>query len=220
MCASVPPTTTVYVDDIAITAEGNAAQVLQSLTEAEAVIRDEIEGPLACVIEKGKAAVVASSKRVADTLRSRFGEYAGNIGADRNEARRREKAVPNLGIDFALGRRRAQHGKDTKRRARMVRLGLKAKRVAKLRAIAGKRTPAVFVTGPLPEAAYGAAVNGITDREVTLLRRAAAHAHTPRARGQIAQAPHAARRDPDVDGGDRGRPTVRQRSLASLLIGA
>ncbi len=182
--ASVPPILTVYVDDIAITAEGSATQVVQALTEAEAVVREEIEGPLSCVIEKGNAAVVASSKRVAAILRNRFGDYAGTKGSNNKGGGGAEVAVPNLGIGFAPGRRRAQHGKNTKRRSRMVRLGLKAKRVAKLRAIAGKRTPGVFVTGPLPEAAYGAAVNGLTDSEVTLLRRAAAHAYTPRAKGR------------------------------------
>ncbi len=182
-CApACPPRLTVYVDDIAIAAEGSAAQVISSLTEAEEILRREIEGPLACVIEKDKAAVVASTKRVASALRKKFGKYAGR--ADVAAGGGREVAVPNSGIDYAPGRKRSQHGGGTKRKTRMTRLRRKAKRVEKLRAIAGKRTPAVFVTGPLPEAAYGAAVNGLTDQEVLALRRAAAHAFSPRARGR------------------------------------
>ncbi len=208
---SVPPRLTVYVDDIAISAEGSAAQVVACLEDAEQIIRDEIEGPLACAIEKGKAAVVASSRRVAQTLRRKFGEYAGmrsdsaagggaraeattavsgsSSQADRARAARartptREQATLNLGIDFAPGRRRSSHGPATKRKSRMQRLRKQAQKVAKLRTIAGKRTSSIFVTGPLAAATYGAAVNGFTDKEVLQLRRAAAHAFTPRAKGR------------------------------------
>ncbi len=181
---TVPTHLTVYVDDIALAAEGTASQVIASLTIAEDALRSEIEGPLACTIEKGKAAVVASSRRIVNTLAARFGDYAGPAAARGVQAGRSDYAVPNLGVDFAPGCRRATHGPRSKRRMRMARLRQKAKRVAKLRAVAGARTPSIFTSGPLPEAVYGAAVNGLTDMEVVALRRAAAHAYTPRAKGR------------------------------------
>ncbi len=122
-------------------------------------------------------------EEVRNALRARFGDYAGPEGA--GGARRQfDEAVPNPRIDFAQGRRRREHGPRSKRRGRMARLRQKARRVAKLRAVAGKRTPAIFTAGPLPEAVYGAAVNGLTDQEVAALRRAAAHAYAPRAKGR------------------------------------
>jgi hypothetical protein len=42
----------------------------------------------------------------------------------------------------------------------------------------------IFVAGPMAEATYGAAVNGLSDADVLALRRAAAHAYSPRARGR------------------------------------
>ncbi len=67
---------------------------------------------------------------------------------------------------------------------RLNKLRRQAGRVARLRAVAGKRTPSIFVAGPLSAAVYGAAVNGLSDQEVLRIRRAAAHAFTPRARGR------------------------------------
>ncbi len=42
----------------------------------------------------------------------------------------------------------------------------------------------MFTAGPMAEATYGAAVNGLSDAEVLALRRAAACAYSPRARGR------------------------------------
>ncbi len=76
------------------------------------------------------------------------------------------------------------HAASGKRRKRFRRLAAKAKRLARIRSIAGRRAPQIFVAGPMAEAVYGAAVNGLSDKEVIALRRAAALAYSPRARGR------------------------------------
>ncbi len=178
--AEIPPSISIYVDDISITAQGSAATIIDIMTQAERIIREEVEGALACTIEVGKAAVIASTRRVAAALRERFGEYAGPpVGGARPEY-----SALNLGVDFAPGRSRRMHGRGSKRNFRFARLRRQAGKIARLRTVAGKRTSAIFVSGPLPAAVYGAAVNGLSDREVLQLRRVAACASSPRARGR------------------------------------
>ncbi len=193
----------VYVDDLALAADGPTPQVVRKLTRAMQLLRDEIEGPLKCVIETDKAAVVASSRPLLGILRDKFGVYAGHDtanagdhGAIRKSHRQRKGGntaartmgrtcvATNLGIDFAPGCARRSHGPRSKRATRLFRLGLKVKRLARIRAIAGKRTSGIFIAGPLPEAVYGAAVNGVSDKEALRLRRAAAVAFSPRAKGR------------------------------------
>ncbi len=90
----------------------------------------------------------------------------------------------NLGIDFTAGQSRRVQDRNSKRAARLVTLKRKTARLQRIRPVAGKRTPTIFCAGPLPEAVYGAAVNGLSDAEVLTLRRCAAQAYTPRARGR------------------------------------
>ncbi len=175
-----PPRLCAYVDDIALSAEGTTQQVIMNLQAAVEVLRDEVEGPLACRIETDKAAVVASSKRLMEALRAKFGKYAGPAAPGKGTG----AAAVNLGIDFAPGRKRRAHGPTAKRRLRINKLRKQLGRVSRLRAVAGRRTPSIFVAGPLAAATYGASVNGVSDIEALRLRRAAAHAFTPRARGR------------------------------------
>ncbi len=178
--ADIPPILNVYVDDIAMSANGPTTRVIRSLTDAHTILRDEIEGPLACKIEHTKAAVVASSRAIVKALRGRFGRYAGpGAGADQGTT-----AAANLGIDFAAGSVRRTHGPNSRRNQRMARLRRQLGRVARLRTVAGSRTKSIFVSGPLSAATYGAAVNGVTDAEALRLRRAASYAFTPRAKGR------------------------------------
>ncbi len=147
------------------------------MTKAVEVLRHEIVDVLGCGIEVGKAAIVASSAQLAAELKRKFGPLAG---PDREPTR----AAANLGIDYAPGRPRTTHAASGRRRRRMDRLARKAARMARIRAVAGKRAKQIFVAGPMAEAVYGAAVNGLSGAEVQSLRRAAATALTPRARGR------------------------------------
>ncbi len=192
-----------FVDDAAISAEGTEQQVINRLTHAASVIKETIEGPLHCAIEVDKAAVVSSSRALTEQLRQRFGSLAGPVvsastsrtsGARRprtqprvRAAARRPRAGPavvNLGIDFAAGAVRRDHGVACKRKKRMKVLQIKTKRLLRIRGLAGRRTPLIFLAGPLPEAVYGASVNGVSDAEALQLRRCAAQAYSPRAKGR------------------------------------
>ncbi len=166
-----------YVDDIAATAEGTIAEVITKLSRAVEVLHHEIVDVLGCSIEAGKAAVVASSAALAARLKRQFGDLAG-------PSRVPDTSAANLGVDFAPGRPRTAHAASGRRRRRMHRLARKAARLARIRSIAGRRAKQIFITGPLAEATYGAAVNGLSGVEVQALRRAAACALTPRARGR------------------------------------
>ncbi len=63
-------------------------------------------------------------------------------------------------------------------------LKMKTKRLLRIKSLAGRRTPLIFMAGPLPEAVYGASVNGVSDTEALHLRRCAAQAFSPRAKGR------------------------------------
>ncbi len=175
-----PPSLGVYVDDVSVSAEGSLSKVVEVMGDASELLKEEIEEALSCRIEVDKAAVVASSWRLTQVLRAKFGRMAGPAG----DGKASHGAALNLGIDYAAGKRRSAHGPGAKRRARLKKLRNQTGRIARLRQIAGRRTPAIFVAGPLPAAVYGAAVNGLSDVEVMKVRRAAAHAYTPRAKGR------------------------------------
>ncbi len=73
----LPATVDMFVDDVAASAGGTSKQVVDRLVNAAEVLQEVIEGPLSCTIEVGKAAVVASSRALADVLHRRFGRLAG-----------------------------------------------------------------------------------------------------------------------------------------------
>ncbi len=193
----------VYVDDVCLSAVGKSQRVIRALSEAAEDLKRELEGPLRCTIETDKAAVVASSRALRDALRCKFGRYAGPDGptsapdgrrvpaargrrrsTTRSATPRQPHAAPNLGIDFAPGCMRRWHNASGRRAARLNKLNIKVRRLARIRTIAGRRTPNIFMAGPLPEAVYGAAVNGLSDKEVLRVRRAAALSYSPRAKGR------------------------------------
>ncbi len=203
-----PANVDMYVDDLALEAEGTMREVVDRLTNAASVLRHVIEDQLECRIELSKASVISSSSALTDMLRNRFGDLAGPppsgyqgrasgrrmhavCGGRRRKVRwggkdkgKTQPAVLNLGVDYAAGQPRRSHGKNCKRKKRLSTMRIKTGKLQKIRAIAGRRTSLIFMAGPLPEATYGAAVNGLSDAEVLAIRRCAAQAYTPRARGR------------------------------------
>ncbi len=167
----------VFVDDIALSVTGEAGDVVNGMEDAAEVLRHELVDVLGCEIEVSKAALVTSSAKLSSTLKKRLGKLAGAADVP-------PEAAANLGVDYAAGKPRRCHAASGKRRRRMRRLAAKSKRLARIRQLLGKRATAVFTTGPMAEAVYGAAVNGMSNAEVMALRRAAAHAYSPRARGR------------------------------------
>ncbi len=171
-----------YVDDLVVTANGSDAGVVNEVCSLAEFLLDKIHGDLACSIEKSKAAVVASSPRVAAAIARRLGAFAGNATGG---TRTRRSAV-NLGIDFAPGRRRTAHASSARRSSRLAALRKRGARLRKARRPLGnqRHRAKVFATGMLPAAVYDAAVNGVSDSEAVRLRRVAALAFTPRAKGR------------------------------------
>ncbi len=168
-----------FVDDIALTVTGSYRQVAEGLIEAKNILQHEVEQSLYCTIEPSKAAVVTSNAKLKKEVATKFGVLAGPIAE-----RYRRRAAPNLGIDYAAGRRRAALASGGKRRRRTGNLQKKALRLGRIRSLLGKRAPMVFAAGPMAEYEYGASVHGLTDSETLLLQRAAAMALSPRARGR------------------------------------
>ncbi len=168
-----------FVDDLAVTITGTYDQVVSGMSQAKEALQHEVEVTLQCSIETSKAAVATSHAGLTKILARRFGDLAGPSGT-----RCTRRAAVNLGIDYAAGRARRALGASGRRRRRMNNLATKSRRLARIRALLGRRAPTVFATGQLAEAEYGAAVHGFTDSEVVKLHRAAAQALTPRARGR------------------------------------
>ncbi len=166
-----------YVDDLALSVTGDAGDVVDSMEEAAEILRHELVDVLGTEIELSKAAIVTSSAKLSHALKRRLGKLAGAADVP-------PEAAANLGVDYAAGRPRRCHAASGRRKRRLRRLAAKAKRLARIRQILGKRAATVFTTGPMAEAVYGAAVNGMSNTEVMALRRAAAHAYSPRARGR------------------------------------
>ncbi len=169
----------VFVDDVALTVTGTKAQVMTALVDAKDILQREITDSLYCHVEMSKAAVVSSDAGLTRALAKKFGDLAGPVSA-----RNGRRAATNLGVDYAAGRSRAALAQSGRRKKRMRTLQLRSRRLARVRSLLGRRAPNIFASGLLAEAEYGAAVNGFTDVEIVKLRRAAAQALTPRARGR------------------------------------
>ncbi len=167
-----------YVDDLAVSVTAPANQVVECTVAIAERLRDKVEFDMGCDIETDKAAVVSSCPRVAAAVAKRLGAYAGR-------ASQRAAAV-NLGVDYAPGRTRRQQNKAGKRLKRYAVMGRKARKLSGIRrAIGGlKRARRLFTSGLLAAAVPDAAVNGVSDREALTLRRTAAMACCPRARGR------------------------------------
>ncbi len=167
-----------YVDDLVVSATGPDKHVEDTIVEAAWELRRQVEEVLGCEIEVAKASVVASNPRLAARIAKRLGAYAGSGGG--------KASAVNLGCDYAPGRRRRFHRHSGKRHGRMLTMVKRTRRLARARRAIGstRRLRKVFTTGLLPAAIPDAAVNGVSDQEALMLRRAAATACSPRARGR------------------------------------
>ncbi len=167
-----------YVDDVVVSATGDEQHVLETVVGAAEELRTQIEQVMGCEIEVDKASVVASNPRLAQRIAARLGIYAGKEGG-------RASAV-NLGMDYAPGRKRGMQKVSGRRIKRYANLRKRASRLIRAtRAVGkGRRARRLFSTGLLPATIPDAAVNGVSDKEALQLRRTAALACAPRARGR------------------------------------
>ncbi len=109
----LPPTVSMdlHVDDYALSCEaGSEDQVARDLTAAQGLLKEVIEGELGAAISVPKAAMVASSLKLAKAIGAAVGELAGPI----------RRAAPNLGTDATAGRRRRAVGSATLGHARLA----------------------------------------------------------------------------------------------------
>ncbi len=148
-----------YVDDLVVTVTADHDRAAQIATEIAESLRAKIEGVMGCEIELSKAAVVASSRRVAASVTRQLGDYAGQDG--------QRASFVNLGIGFAPARPRTAHRRSTKRRKRYAALARRGRKLCRSRRALGgaRRAKKLFTIGLLPAAIHDAAVKGVIDRE-------------------------------------------------------
>ena len=96
-----------FIDDLQVACSGRASEVVQTLKQAVGDLESFVLDDLGADIAYDKAAITATKKGLADSLRSALGRLAGKSSTH----------AVNLGIDDTSGRGRHQL-KNTKRRSR------------------------------------------------------------------------------------------------------
>ncbi len=185
----------VFIDDVAITAEGPKAQVAANAATAHAMMRRALVEELGCQLAPQKAAIIASSREV---------------GRATARALQQEEALvdvaPNLGVDATAGKRRRcirvgskKHGRFRAGKRRGWRLWAVARAV-------GRKALRIFTSGIAPGICYGAEVWGISDSEALKLRRVAAVALKPNSRCRSLTLAHLL----------SGMPTAKEEARAAI----
>ena len=163
-----------YSDDLQVLGAGDEAAVIQNTAAAALDLRRVVHTEIKASLAAHKAAVVASSNRIADQIRA----FLGNDGG------MPVRVTQSLGIDFAAGRAAATAGRTSKQKQRLTMAASKAFRISNL-AKAAKRSPKQVVRqGLVKGAPYGASVTGMSDRRLLQLRRTCATTTAPRAAGR------------------------------------
>ncbi len=222
-----------YIDDNVLSAQGPPSSVVHDLVDAANILHELMTEDLGCRIARGKTRVVASSDEVGRRISRAI---SGCVGGEM------ATAAPNLGVDFAAGRRRAAHGRSNTRAQRLRKGFRRRKRLKRLAAVVGGRALGIFTTGTLSGMIYGSEINGISDVELLKINRLAAVTMRPSARGRSLSMLMALHKSPtwragtapvlqyvraawramavagDKDGADLTFPELRQ-ALESLDVG-
>ncbi len=165
-----------YLDDNHVGAEGTYAHVKATVVKGARAMKEIIEEDLGCRLARDKTEVVASSDTLAKEIMQELGkEFGSRWGA---------AAASNLGTDYAAGKMRRAHGANSRRKQRLRKGRKRQGRIAKLRAALKDKAVKVFASGVQPAMTFGAAVHGLSDRELRDVRLAAAASMSPRARGR------------------------------------
>ena len=152
----------VYIDDITLSVSGLSDQEAEDLIVKAAhnlnyIIKHKLKGAVAME----KAAVVSSSQAVADSVRNRLGDLAGKSVL----------TTPDLGVDFSAGRKRGR-GAGPVRKKRLQTATKKKVKLRTLRELVGPRVSRqVCGGGVLAGPAYGAEINGFSDKELLTVQR-------------------------------------------------
>jgi hypothetical protein len=162
-----------HVDDFSIESTADDEEkAARDLVTAYRMVKEMIEQELGAVISLPKAALVASSRRLAEAVRREVGLLAGPV----------RQAAPNLGIDATAGKRRGAPATGPIRRMRWRNASRRRHKLRTLADVVGTGAGKVFTVGISASATYHAAVQGLTDAEVNKLRRLAAVVYPPRSR--------------------------------------
>ena len=159
--ASCPETDfSAYIDVLAVGASGSHEQVGEAVQNAADVLHEEVENMLFFSISEPKAALIASTPRLAKHLRLALDRLAGPELV----------AVRNLAVDATAGKRRAVL-KTVRVRAR--RIAKCQARIQKTVSFTTRRKASarnMFVCGVMPAAMYCAEVIGISNTELAALQ--------------------------------------------------
>ena len=164
----------VFVDDLQNSAFGSEEAITTLLTEATEDLGHMVEHQIGSRLVPAKAAVVASSDRLARKIRAALGELAGTP-VDVTEA---------LGIDFAAARPRRAYAKHSRIRARIAATATRRARLKVISKIGGKQAKKLVTQGANPAALYGVAVTGLTETLLLQMRRTAGCGAPPYASGR------------------------------------
>ena len=162
----------IFIDDIAISAEGPKNVVVAKIAEARRIIKRAMIEKLGCKFAEEKTAVVASSRAVAKQVARECGITSAITGI-----------ATNLGIDATAGKQVGATRSTASALSKRGRaLKAKRKRIATLRKAAAGFSCKVFVAGPLAAASYGTEVWGASDACVRNIRQAAGRSIKPAGR--------------------------------------
>ena len=163
-----------FVDDLTGSKVGSMQEVECDLVHAAHRLKDAVEVDLRASIAIDKAAVVASSQKLAQNIRTKLGPLGGTT----------VQATRNLGIDYAPGKCRGAHGRCSARAKRFRQATARRLRLSRVCKVVGLRAKLIFSSGVASGALYGAEVHGVSNSELLSLQRTAASAMRPTARGR------------------------------------
>jgi len=176
----------IYIDDLSAVIRGEEEAVAAAMPELVRDIKEVIQGELKGKIAEKKTSLVANSKHLWDTINRRLGRPWEHMPEDQQL----------LGIDVLPGHfRRKVLGPKSKWAKRFAEGLKRKKRLARLRT-GIRKTQKIFVGGIAPAMVYGAAVNGVSDKELLKLHRIAAYAYQPSVGGRSLTALWAVHGDP------------------------
>ncbi len=160
------------MDDVTISGIGPPQVIAQEVAAAHDDLRQVMER-IGCTFAKDKTSITATTRNLAANVAHRLG-ITGAVTS----------ASCILGLDVTGGGRRARLRNKSKKAGRLRQALARRARLKGLHKAVGSRAIKVFRSGVMPSAAYDAPVWGISDSEVTKLRRLAAVTMSPRARGR------------------------------------
>ncbi len=147
-----------YVDDVSIGATGAANDVVEYIADAFADTAASLKDALFLDLAPAKGRIVASTAALA----SRIARVVGDTGGTAVDS------APHLGIDAAAGKRRAKWASNADRRARLRKAIGRVHRLLRLRRAGGERAKTLVATGLRPQAAYGADIHGVDNKDQRL----------------------------------------------------